>query len=133
MNLVAGNEILLKHGFNITPGKNGAFNAWIQNPEVAHKDNSVIADEIETSGMLKVYPNPFAQSFDIDFELNSEGPVSLIIYDLSGKVVLSPILNSAFPMGQHQVKINAARLTKGVYIAKLTSAEKVKTTKLIKE
>jgi hypothetical protein len=84
---------------------------------------------------VEVYPNPFRDVANISFDLNEESNVTLMIYDLSGKKVIS-LLSKTLPAGSHQVKWNGTlnrgeTLENGVYIYRLISDNSVETGRLI--
>lgn len=66
------------------------------------------------------YPNPFNPSTKIDFELPVESSVSIKVFDLSGKEVMSLINNETMKAGYHTAVINSGLLSSGVYFCRLT-------------
>lgn len=77
----------------------------------------------ETHSLITVFPNPFNAETQIQFELPTEGFVSLSIYDGQGREVRSLIASELDP-GIHQTVWNSrdnagAELPSGVYIARL--------------
>ncbi|OGS36675.1 MAG: hypothetical protein A2293_13300 [Elusimicrobia bacterium RIFOXYB2_FULL_49_7] len=74
------------------------------------------------SSLLTNSPNPFRQSTVFAYRLPTQGPVSLKIYDHSGKLVKSLVQARQEP-GQHNVKWNATGLATGVYFAKIKADE----------
>jgi len=69
------------------------------------------------------YPNPFNPSTKIDFELPVESSVSLKVFDLSGKEVMSPVNNETMKAGYHTAVINSGGLSSGVYFYRLTAGK----------
>ena len=65
------------------------------------------------------YPNPFNPLTTIEFELPEESFVSIKIYDIMGREVLSLIENEAFDEGRHEIEVNANTLASGVYYYRL--------------
>lgn len=65
------------------------------------------------------YPNPFNPSTTINFDTPTDGVVSLVVFDNSGKEV-ARILNEFKPAGYHSVNFNASNLSSGVYFYKMT-------------
>ncbi len=57
--------------------------------------------------ILRNYPNPFNPQTTIRYELETEGHVSLIIYDIKGRTVRT-LLDSQKPAGIHEVKWDSA-------------------------
>jgi uncharacterized delta-60 repeat protein len=72
------------------------------------------------------YPNPFSSSTRISFTIPSNAigysDVKLVIYDLAGRVVATPV-NRLFNAGTYQVTWNPEKLPSGIYYYKLSSGE----------
>ncbi len=66
------------------------------------------------------YPNPFNFSTHIEISLPKSSSVLLEIFDMSGKLVNTPI-NSNYPEGKHTIVLYKEGLTSGVYIYKLST------------
>lgn len=64
------------------------------------------------------YPNPFNPETKINFELPSNGFVTLKVFDISGKEVAT-IVNEEVTAGFHSVQFNGAGLSSGVYYYRL--------------
>ncbi len=62
----------------------------------------------------KNFPNPFGTSTTIPFSLVEPGPVRVVVYDLSGREVLT-LTEKMFSAGEHVVRLDAASLSQGVY------------------
>ena len=73
------------------------------------------------------YPNPFNPSTKISFALPNDGKVSLKIYDMTGKEVMS-LVNEVKTAGYYSVSFNASSLSSGIYFYTL-SADNFKATK----
>lgn len=61
------------------------------------------------------YPNPFNPSTRIKFALPVVSNVKLTLYNMLGQEVMT-IVNEKMNIGLHEVKLNASRLSSGVYI-----------------
>ncbi len=64
-------------------------------------------DENNLSANFILYPNPATDSFQIDYD-NSNGEVTLNIYDMSGRLVLNQIING-------KTNISVSDLSNGLY------------------
>ncbi len=73
-------------------------------------------NETPTNYKISVYPNPCSNYFTIGFSDNITYPVSINLYDISGKVIVSKIIHSAY---QNAYTINTSNLSKGLYILKI--------------
>jgi len=80
--------------------------------------------------LLANYPNPFNPTTQIPFRLAESGYVTLEVFDLTGKRV-SVLADGLFSQGIHSVSFNAEQLASGVYVARLSTAQTIQTTKLM--
>ncbi|MCO6472904.1 MAG: T9SS type A sorting domain-containing protein [Melioribacteraceae bacterium] len=70
--------------------------------------------------LFQNYPNPFNPVTIIEYELPTEGIVTLKIYDLLGKEI-STLVNGHKNPGRYSVEFNAENLPSGIYFYRLTS------------
>ncbi len=75
------------------------------------------------------YPNPFNPSFTIPFELTKTMDVSIKMYDITGKQVMS-ILDGTFEARQYQFRVNASDLNSGIYFVRTIIGSEVITQKM---
>jgi hypothetical protein len=75
------------------------------------------------------YPNPFNPETTIGFSMNQASDVLLEVFNSNGQLV-STILNSKLSAGKHSYQFNARNLNSGVYFARLTTNNTVKTQKM---
>jgi len=68
---------------------------------------------------LQNYPNPFNPSTNISWRLAASSHVTLKIYDMLGKEIVT-LVNKELNAGLHSVNWNAPGLTSGVYIYRLS-------------
>lgn len=130
----------------------------IQKPEVADIDGStpvfafvggnyinvyfdnyswIPSDVKEISGNLpevysleQNYPNPFNPSTSIQFGIPENAFVSLKIYDVLGKEVVT-LMNEEMNAGTYEVNFNASALSSGVYFYKLETGNFVQSRKMV--
>lgn len=76
------------------------------------------------------YPNPFNPTTNIEFSVPKTTNISLIIYDIRGRVV-SKLLDGAIYEGHHRITYDAAALSSGIYFYTLSTAEFTQTRKMI--
>ncbi len=94
-----------------------------------NKGNGPIAGSSTTDGIIIEYyeeapgltflsnrPNPFDQSTTIEFILEDEANVSLMITDITGKVIAEPISNEMKDAGSYDVLFSAEDLSPGIYM-----------------
>jgi hypothetical protein len=65
------------------------------------------------------YPNPFNPSTKINYDLPTDGKVSIKLFDMSGKEVAS-LVNEVKTAGYHTVNFNASNLSSGVYFYRIS-------------
>ncbi|MDP8229452.1 MAG: CotH kinase family protein, partial [Candidatus Electryoneaceae bacterium] len=61
------------------------------------------------------YPNPFNPTTIIRFSLPENQLVTLTVFDLSGRVVMRPILKTTYQSGQHEYLLDGSSLSNGIY------------------
>jgi hypothetical protein len=76
------------------------------------------------------YPNPFNPSTTIEFALPKSGDVSLVVYDILGRIVTT-LANGNMNAGYHKFNFNASKLASGVYFYKLKAGDFVSVKKLM--
>ncbi len=74
------------------------------------------------------YPNPFNPSTIINYDLKSNGRVTLTVYDVLGRAVAT-LANGYQSAGQYSVSFNAAGLSSGVYFYTLRTSSGTSITK----
>jgi Secretion system C-terminal sorting domain len=70
--------------------------------------------DIPNSIDVAVYPNPASQNARVEFDLPSDAPARLDLYDITGRVV-KPIIEGNFSAGPHEVSIDLTNLSAGAY------------------
>ncbi len=70
--------------------------------------------------LMQNYPNPFNPVTNVEFGLPIDGNVSIKIYDITGKEVMTA-LNEFRTAGYYRVSVDASSLSSGVYFYKLIS------------
>ena len=70
--------------------------------------------------MLGIYPNPTSHAPLVTFTLAENNYVELSIFDLTGRLISSPI-QGEFPQGVYEVQL--AKLTPGIYFCRIVSED----------
>jgi len=75
--------------------------------------------------LVQNYPNPFNPSTIINYELKSKNSITLKIYDLLGKEVLTLINNEEKDAGEYQAEFDASKykLASGIYFCELKTKD----------
>jgi subtilisin family serine protease len=76
------------------------------------------------------YPNPFNPSTTISYSILKDGLVTLKVYDVLGKEVVT-LINEVQSAGTRDITFDASQLSSGVYYYQLVSGEFTSTKKLI--
>jgi hypothetical protein len=76
-------------------------------------------------------PNPVGSTTSINFSLPQAAMVSLAVYDVQGRRVLSALDRSLLPAGQQQVRLQLEKLPPGVYLYRLQAGERMATRRLV--
>ena len=83
-----------------------------------------------TFSLDRAYPNPFNPVTTLRFALPIEAEVSLTVYNLQGREVIS-LINGNMDAGYHSVLWNADSYSSGVYFVKMIAGEYISTQKLM--
>jgi len=84
----------------------------------------------ETFSLDRAYPNPFNPTTTLSFAIPVDSEVSLSIYNLQGREVVS-LINGNMDAGYHSITWNADSYSSGVYFVKMVAGEYVDTQKLM--
>jgi hypothetical protein len=76
------------------------------------------------------YPNPFNPVTSISFDIPTKSFVSLKIWDLLGKEIMTLVYNDLSP-GKYEYILNASGLSSGMYIYKLKANEYISIKKMV--
>jgi len=98
------------------------------------KDITGIDDKNEVSvpafHLNQNYPNPFNPVTTIEYIINKNIPVNLVVYDILGNKV-AELVNEIQRAGSYKINFNAAGLSSGVYFCRLNAGGITETRKLI--
>jgi hypothetical protein len=91
------------------------------------------SDVVENNNLtlsLKNYPNPFANTTMIEYQIPHDGNVKLSVYDLSGQEVTT-LVNEKKRAGIYRVNFVAGKLSSGTYVCKIQCGDLSKTKQII--
>jgi len=74
------------------------------------------------TSLAQNYPNPFNAETNISFDLAEAGNVSLNVYDITGRLVVT-LVDGQMDAGSHVVAWDASSVSSGVYFYKLTAGD----------
>jgi hypothetical protein len=110
------------------------YSRWISVPLRAYvpapsgSDSSFILHP--SSFILSCFPNPFNARTEIRFSLPQAGKVSLDLFDVTGRKVLT-VVNADLTAGEHVVPLDGSGLASGVYFVSMTAASQIATQKIL--
>ncbi|MBD3179316.1 MAG: T9SS type A sorting domain-containing protein [Candidatus Latescibacteria bacterium] len=89
----------------------------------------------EVTRLVSVYPNPFNPATRIRFDLSRKGPVSIVVYDVSGRAVRT-LKEGTMDVGRHELTwngINTAggNVSSGVYFCRMVTEGTSQTIKMV--
>jgi hypothetical protein len=73
-----------------------------------------------TTALQQNYPNPFNPNTVISYQLSAASKTSLRVYDMLGREV-AVLVNEEKPAGSYTVTWNAANMSSGMYLSKITA------------
>ena len=76
------------------------------------------------------YPNPFNPTTAINYGLEKDGHVEIMIYDAAGRLV-EELVNGHQDGGSYSITWNASNQASGMYFAKMVAGDVVQTQKLV--
>jgi len=94
-----------------------------QPPNILIVDGPLAAEDLLTT----IYPNPFSQSVNVAFNEEIDEEVSILLWDITGKI----ILNKDFQPAQ-LITVPLETISNGEYILNISSGQRNKTTTIIK-
>ncbi len=85
--------------------------------------------------LYHTYPNPFNATTILKYEMGSEGPMNIKVFDLRGKEI-SILYNGINTPGQHEIRwdgrdTRGRKVSSGVYLLKVTVDRYTKTVKVL--
>lgn len=136
-------SVILQPGFTAVNGSNfhayidgcgGAFRQASPAPGTVPSKKTIIKEESKTmivkENMVKVYPNPSRDKFNVSYQLSSDAHVSISIYS-SDMALIKQLTNRTQPAGTYIEVFDAANLATGIYFAKIATGSNVQTIKLV--
>jgi len=103
-----------------------------KNKRILKRDIIISVAELQSTRIMNAYPNPFATTTTIKYELTEPSLVQLTIYNAIGEVVYKAE-DYIMPQGVHTVTWSPSHLPEGLYYAVLRSEEGVSVVKMVKQ
>ena len=111
----------------ILAGENGESIAVDTQSSEISSNNSFLPVKTELSDS---YPNPFNPTTSINYGLENDGFVEIMIYDAAGRLV-QELVNQNQTAGSHSITWNASNQASGMYFAKMIAGDVIQTQKLV--
>jgi len=109
------------------PWRSGDNTVW----ELVEVDRPELESSLPASTSLSQnYPNPFNAETNIGFALAEEGNVTLVVYDLAGRLVAT-LVDGYDQAGEHTVTWDASDVSSGIYFYKLTAGDYTETKRMM--
>ena len=93
--------------------------------------NVSINDHKNKIGSVSLYPNPTADNTTLIIDNYNVESINVLVYDITGKLVMSPIQNQSLLVGKNKFTINTSDLNNGIYFVTLITNKGKETVKLI--
>ena len=92
-----------------------------------------ISSIVKEYDLKQNYPNPFNPSTSIEFSLQKNSDVNLVVYDMQGREVASLLNNTKLSQGSYKYDFNSNdfNLSSGVYFYKLVTGDFISTKKML--
>lgn len=84
-----------------------------------------------TFGSVSLFPNPSKEAATLSVNAQNAGSINVGVYDITGKLVASPVQNQNLVNGENKFTINTSELQNGIYFVTLTSSNGKETVKLV--
>lgn len=82
-------------------------------------------------GSISLYPNPSKDLATLSFNTQNATTLNVNVYDITGKLVLSPAQNQNLSQGDHKFSIDTEKLYNGIYFVTLSTPQGKETVKLV--
>jgi len=124
------NENLLDEYIYIWDDGNSKWNysSWYHMYYSEHNGAAMYESEFDK---IKIYPNPFSSTVNIEYSLKKPQFHGISIYDIRGKEIF--FKNEFKDQGNHTSTWDATGYPEGMYFLKLVSSEKITVKKLMKK
>ncbi|MCS7036332.1 MAG: M43 family zinc metalloprotease [Saprospiraceae bacterium] len=125
----AGDSIVLKPGFHAQSGN--IFRAWI-NGCAGPKPSERSSEPTQVLSGFTCYPNPFAETLYVQFELTASTSASFSLLDVHGRTVFLTPAQRFFGAGQHTTVMTVGQLPAGIYYVEMRTPAERKMQRVIK-
>jgi mannose/cellobiose epimerase-like protein (N-acyl-D-glucosamine 2-epimerase family) len=116
---------------NLPAGTSGTFAITYKYNNAGSVNIDEIAQNTAPFQVIGAYPNPFISQAKISLKVRQPGEISFSVYNTSGQLIESKVLNEK--QGEKQISIDGNNLPEGLYIYKLSVDGYETTGKIMKQ
>jgi len=132
-NLSVQNGIVRPIWTRMDSGKLSVWTALVDTSGISGVVTSIpgVTEQVQS---IESYPNPFTNSAFVSFKLKNTATVTISIYDITGRLVRTPVKNKRYVPGKYTEKIDAATygIAAGTYIYTILVNNKLYSRKMVK-
>ena len=103
---------------------------YIDNVDIWATAVATVVGPANDQASIRIFPNPFADVFTLQLELNETAQVDAGLYSVDGKLVKGVLTDMKLNAGSYQFSVNTNELSNGIYFLKMNQyvlkVEKVK-------
>ena len=78
----------------------------------------------------QIYPNPFNPITTIQYSLNQNANIQILIYDIQGRAITT-LIDRFQTVGYHSVIWDASKFSSGIYFLNMSAGEIAETKKMV--
>lgn len=129
MTAYAGSEVFVAVNYYIVAGGptgNHSDNLWVDHFALVEGSTAVVepvSGVADGYGLEQNYPNPFNPTTTISYSVPSNETVTLKVYDLTGRELVTLVNGQRHAAGKYRVTFDAARYASGVYFYAIQAGE----------
>ncbi|MFZ1790223.1 MAG: T9SS type A sorting domain-containing protein [Saprospiraceae bacterium] len=122
----------IKNDQKVTLNENGEISSEAYNSDYETLQINWNATTIKKSDeKLSIYPNPFAESTTVEFELKNKGLYEIKVFDQQGKLIYSTKKEGLIGLNKEVLPKQKLNEVAGIYFVRLESSEYTKTVRVI--
>ncbi|WP_040516853.1 T9SS type A sorting domain-containing protein [Gracilimonas tropica] len=112
-------------------GEYGVWNNIVLAEEVVTSNENQVSEKPQRISLLQNYPNPFNPTTTIRYSLDHAQTVRMDVFNMQGQKVATILKDQNQAAGEHSVTFDASTLSSGVYMYRLSTANKSFTRQMV--
>jgi hypothetical protein len=109
----------------------GTYGAGVWRRPLSEMPESGVYEGQPSAQTIAVYPNPFSTTVTLQYVLDADSRVSMVIYNALGRIVATPIISHSEEAGVHEVEFDAKNLPAGIYWCRVSAGGVEQSAKLV--